>query len=96
MHNPESDHDSLRDLVRQSTNLGLPMGALHALAELKIRLRECEMGAIDAARMRGATWADIARALRISRQALHQRISAASARREPAAAEVDHESSAMR
>jgi len=37
MHNPESDHDSLRHLVRQSTNLGLPMGALHALAELKIR-----------------------------------------------------------
>jgi len=95
MRHPESDHD-MRDLVRRSTNLALPMGALHALAELKGRLREVEANAIDAARMRGATWVDIARALGISRQALHQRIAAAGARREQAGPEIDQESRAIR
>jgi DNA-binding NtrC family response regulator len=76
MQRPASEHDSLRDLVRRSTNLALPMGALHALAELKVGLRELEADAIEAARTRGATWVDIARALGISRQALHQRMAA--------------------
>src|SRR5207248_663143 len=70
----DTGHEGLRDLLRRSTNLELPMGALHAIAELKVRLRDVEAGAIAAARLRGATWIDIARALGISRQALHQRM----------------------
>ena len=83
MQRTDSEHDNLRDLVRRSTNLALPMGALHALAELKAGLRELEAGAIEAARTRGATWVDIARALGISRQALHQRMAATAARAVP-------------
>ena len=76
----ENGHISSR-LVRQGTNLELPMSALVALAELKVQIREAELAAIGAARERGATWEDIAGALGVTRQALHQRLRTARRRR---------------
>ena len=74
MQREEARHDEIRDLARRASNLGLPMGALQAISELRARLAELEHDAVDAAREHGATWADIAHALRISRQGLHQRL----------------------
>ena len=61
-------------LVRRATNLGLPFGALEAIAELKRELRTVELMAIAEARDKGATWEVVAQALGITRQALHQRM----------------------
>ena len=77
MDEVDNRNEILRDLLRRSTNLALPMGALQALAELKMRLGAVEENAIGAARALGATWADIGRVLGTSRQTLHQRMSKA-------------------
>ena len=64
-------------LFRRARNLELPMGALFAIAELRDCLREQEAAAVFAARERGASWEEIAQALGVTRQALHQRYAAA-------------------
>jgi DNA-directed RNA polymerase specialized sigma24 family protein len=74
---PVQDHSSVREvmmLARRALNEELPMGALYAIVALRGRLREAELAAVEGARARGANWEDIAAALGVSRQALHQRI----------------------
>jgi DNA-directed RNA polymerase specialized sigma24 family protein len=68
----------MQKLVRRAENLELPMGALFAIAKLRHRLRDAEEAAVMAAREKGASWEDVADALGISRQAIHQRYAARS------------------
>jgi transcriptional regulator with PAS, ATPase and Fis domain len=70
-------------LVRKAENREFPLQALAALTEIKETLDELEAGHIEAARKRGASWTDIAEAMKISRQALQQRMSTRKAK-EPA------------
>jgi transcriptional regulator with PAS, ATPase and Fis domain len=75
-----TDDDQVRistSLVRRANNMGLPFGALSAIAELKRQLQAVESLAIRKAREHGATWEIVAEALGISRQALHQRMQTA-------------------
>jgi hypothetical protein len=72
LHDADVGKD-MNKLVRRARNLELPMGALFAMAELRDRLRDAEAVAVQAARERGASWEDIAHALGVTRQALHQR-----------------------
>jgi hypothetical protein len=71
------DHRTVKEammLARRALNTELPMGALYAIVELRDRLREAELDAVEGARVRGASWEDIAGTLGITRQALHQRM----------------------
>lgn len=65
-----------RGLVRRAANADLPLDALAAIRELRAELVELEHRHVAAARERGASWDDVARALGITRQALQQRIRA--------------------
>lgn len=69
-----------RALIRKVENLDLPLAALSALVQLRRDLDATETSVIAEARARGATWDEIAQALGITRQALHQRIRAREAR----------------
>jgi hypothetical protein len=62
-------------LVRKAENREFPLQALAAITEIKERLDELVIGHIEAARERGASWTDIAEAMKISRQALQQKVS---------------------
>jgi DNA-directed RNA polymerase specialized sigma24 family protein len=70
----QSDIREVMVLARRALNDELPMGALYAIVELRDRLRAAEVAAVEGARARGASWEDIAGALGITRQALHQRM----------------------
>ncbi|MFC4555935.1 helix-turn-helix domain-containing protein [Georgenia faecalis] len=50
-----------------------PLRALGAVAELHREVNRAEEVAVRRARMRGASWADIARELGVSRQAVHKK-----------------------
>jgi DNA invertase Pin-like site-specific DNA recombinase len=50
-----------------------PLRALRATAELQRQLAQKEAVAVRRARARGASWAQIAAALGVSRQAVHRR-----------------------
>ncbi|MFP5284071.1 MAG: hypothetical protein ACLGIF_11550 [Actinomycetes bacterium] len=50
-----------------------PLAALAAVAELRREVSRAESGVVRRARVAGASWAEIARALGVSRQAVHQR-----------------------
>ena len=65
-----------RALLRRVANRDLPLDALAALRELRAELAELEREHVDAARARGASWDDVARALGITRQAVQQRMRA--------------------
>ncbi len=60
-------------LMRKAENREFPLQALSAITEIRESLDELVMGHIEAARGRGASWTDIAEAMKISRQALQQR-----------------------
>jgi hypothetical protein len=62
-------------LVRKAENREFPLQALSAITEIKESLDELVMGHIEAARRRGASWTDIAEAMKVSRQALQQKVS---------------------
>jgi DNA invertase Pin-like site-specific DNA recombinase len=55
------------------TNLGDPLAGLSALAELRTRLAREEAALVRRARNAGASWAQIATVLGVSKQAVHQR-----------------------
>lgn len=59
-------------LVAQSGNED-PLAALTAVAELQREVSRTEGVVVRRARTAGASWAQIARALGVSRQAVHQR-----------------------
>jgi len=61
-------------LIRRALNTELAIGALEAIGILRKQLEELEDRAIATAREKGASWADIADALGITRQALQQRV----------------------
>jgi DNA-directed RNA polymerase specialized sigma24 family protein len=67
-------HDTIRseDLARAAHH-DLPDQALPAIRELRTKLPEWEARAVATARDRGWTWAQIARMLGVTRQALHAR-----------------------
>jgi DNA invertase Pin-like site-specific DNA recombinase len=69
-----------RSLIRQAENLEVPYGALLAIMEVRHELDRLELAAIEQARAKGTTWESIARALGITRQALHQRVQKSRAR----------------
>lgn len=50
-----------------------PLGALAAVAELHREVNRAEAVVVRRARMRGASWAQIARELGVSRQAVHKK-----------------------
>jgi predicted DNA-binding protein (UPF0251 family) len=51
----------------------IPIAALESVAELRAYLQDVEDRAVKLARARGATWEDVAQALGVSRQTIHQR-----------------------
>ena len=61
-------------LVRRALNTDLSIGSLEAIAVLRRDLDHLEERAVATARSRGASWADIAETLGITRQALQQRV----------------------
>lgn len=61
------------ELCRRSQGDGGARDALQAIAALRARLDELERGHVAAMVADGASWADVAGALGISRQAAHQR-----------------------
>jgi uncharacterized NAD(P)/FAD-binding protein YdhS len=56
--------------VRSSTE---PLVILDSLAEMQDVLQQVERAAVEEARARGATWSQVAEALRRTRQAVEQR-----------------------
>jgi hypothetical protein len=60
-------------LVRKAENREFPLLALAAITEIKESLDELVPEHIKASRQRGASWTDIAEAMKISRQAVQQR-----------------------
>lgn len=50
-----------------------PLRALAAMAELSREVCRAEAAVVRRARMRGASWAQVARALGVSRQAVHKK-----------------------
>ena len=94
-----NDDDQVRistSLVRRANNMGLPFGALSAIAELKGQLKAVESLAIEEARKKGATWDVIATALGITRQALHQRLHAAGRRGKASSSRTDAQAGSRR
>ena len=67
-------------LVKRAENIELPLQGLRAINELRAELDELQQAHIAMAREKGASWAEIAEALGISRQALQQKMRAASSR----------------
>jgi hypothetical protein len=66
--------DRPRDLLRRALNEDLPLVALRSIVDLRRALERLEVRAVTSARAKGATWAEIAGTLGITRQALHQRL----------------------
>ena len=62
----------MSELVRQAEDDD-PLRALGAAARLQREVARVETIAVRRARARGATWAEIAEALGVSRQAVHRR-----------------------
>jgi DNA polymerase III delta prime subunit len=56
-------------LLKQATNLELPLEALEAIVDLRKALEDLEAAAVSSARARGATWEQIASVLGVTRQA---------------------------
>jgi DNA-directed RNA polymerase specialized sigma24 family protein len=67
-------NEHARNLLRRAHNLDLPFSAFQAITGLRSELERLEWAAIQSARQKGATWDEIASALGVSRQALHQRL----------------------
>jgi DNA-directed RNA polymerase specialized sigma24 family protein len=67
-----NDSSRAQDLA-QAADQALPDDALPAIRELRSRLPQWEARAVAAARDSGWTWAQIARLLGVTRQALHAR-----------------------
>jgi len=67
-------NEKARNLLRRAHNLDLPFSAFQAIAALRTELDQLEWDAIDSARAKGATWDEVAAALGVTRQALHQRL----------------------
>jgi len=65
-----------RSLVRRVEATDLPLSALEAVRELREYLEAVEQDRIVRARALGASPTDIARALGITRQAVHNRLNA--------------------
>ena len=63
-------------LVKRAENEELPLLGLRAIGELRSLLDELESAHILSARDKGASWADIAASVGITRQALQQRMRA--------------------
>jgi len=59
-------------LVTQSDDED-PLRALAAVAELQREVTRTEAAVVRRARLRGASWADIARELGVTRQAVHRK-----------------------
>jgi DNA-directed RNA polymerase specialized sigma24 family protein len=64
-----------RNLVRKLENENFPLIALQAIVEVRQALDEIERAALLRAQELGATTADIADALGVTRQAVHRRLS---------------------
>lgn len=64
--------DSLVTLVSESDDED-PLRALRATAELAAEMNRREAVAVRRARLQGLTWAQIAKALGVSRQAVHRK-----------------------
>lgn len=64
--------DSLVTLVSESDGED-PLRALRATAELAAEMNRREAVAVRRARLQGLTWAQIAKALGVSRQAVHRK-----------------------
>lgn len=64
--------DSIVTLVSQSDDED-PLRALRATAELAKEIGRREAVAVRRARVQGLTWAEIAKALGVSRQAVHRK-----------------------
>jgi hypothetical protein len=63
-----------RALVRRTEQYyDLPLAALGAIVEIRRCLDEIEDKSIEAAREKGATWAEIAESAGVTRQAIYQR-----------------------
>ena len=69
-----AENEKARNLLRRAHNLDLPFSAFQAIAALRAELERLEWAAIDSARAKGATWDEVASALGVTRQALHQRL----------------------
>lgn len=76
----KDDMKSLARLVKKAQNVELPLAALTGVTELRQELDSLEKLHVTNARDKGASWADIAEALAISRQAVQQRYNNRNAR----------------
>ncbi len=70
----EDDGVFSRALIRRATNTELSLVSLEAIADMRQRLDELEMGAIKSARDKGATVEDIAEAMSLTPQAIYHRL----------------------
>jgi hypothetical protein len=65
-----------RSLIRRAENTELSLVSLEAIAEIRERLYQLEAEAMKSARDKGATIDDIAKALRLTPQAIYHRLRA--------------------
>jgi AcrR family transcriptional regulator len=87
MSDPCADGKLPRSITRKlEQHQEFPLSALEAVTEARRRLDEIECDALECARERGATLADIAEALGVSRQAVHYKLQNVAARRARGAA----------
>jgi hypothetical protein len=63
-----------RSLIRRAENTELSLVSLEAIAEIRERLYQLEAEAMKSARDKGATIEDIAKALRLTPQAIYHRL----------------------
>lgn len=64
-------------LIKRAENRELPLQGLRAVSELRAELDALLKAHVMTAREKGASWAEIAEALGVSRQALQQKMRAA-------------------
>ena len=87
MAGPGPDGKLPRSITRKlEQHAEFPLSALEAVTEARRRLDEIECDAIECARERGATLADIAEVLGVSSQAVHYKLQSIEARRARGAA----------
>jgi hypothetical protein len=70
-------------LLKRAENEELPLLGIRAIAELRSILDELERKHISSARAKGASWADIAASVGVTRQALQQRMRSAGHKADP-------------
>jgi predicted transcriptional regulator len=69
-----ADEPLSRSTLRRAENSELALGSLEAIVEIRDHLDELEAAAIASAREKGATVEDIAKAMRLTPQAIYHRL----------------------